>query len=151
MNINTNTFKENKAEALAFIATALRENASYEDGQYYFHFTNDGCIITAYNNYSEAESTVTACFSIDDYIIDVMAEREGWHFTEEYFNEETMYSDDNYKYYYTDNGICKINYLFWDEHDFGTVISNFENDEAYSLKFAEIVEEIYDTVIEEID
>lgn len=150
MNINTKTFKENKNEALAFIATALRANQSYEDGQYYFHFTNDGSIITAYNDYSEAESTVTARFSIDDYIIDVMADREGWHFTEEYFTEETLYSDQYYKYYY-DDGICRINSHFWDEHDFGTVISNFENDEAYSSKFAEIIEEIYDAVIEEIN
>ena len=151
MNINTNNFKANKNQALAFIATALRVNQSYEDGQYYFHVTDDGSIITAYNDYREAESTVTARFSIDDYIIDVMADREGWNFTEEYFTDETQYSDEYYKYYYTDNGICMINYLFWDEHDFGTVISNFENDEAYSSKFAEIVNEIYDAVIEEID
>ena len=89
MNINTNTFKANKSEALTFIANVLRKYASYEDGQYYFHFTDDGSTITAYNNYSEAESTVTARFSIDDYIIDTMAEIEGWHFTEEYFTEET--------------------------------------------------------------
>ena len=93
---------------------------------------------------------MTARFSIDDYIIDVMADREGWHFTEEYFTEETLYSDQYYKYYY-DDGICRINSHFWDEHDFGTVISNFENDEAYSSKFAEIIEEIYDAVIEEIN
>lgn len=150
MNINTNTFKANKSEALTFIANVLRKNASYEDGQYYFHFTDDGSTITAYNDYSKAESTVTARFSIEDYIIDTMAEIEGWHFTEEYFTEETQYSDEYYKYYY-DDGICKINRYFWDENDFGTVISNFENNDAYSSKFAEIVNEIYDAVIEEIN
>lgn len=66
MNINTNTFKTNKADAIAFIANVLRKNASYEDGQYYFHFTDNGSIITAFNSYHKAESTVTAAISIDD-------------------------------------------------------------------------------------
>ena len=150
MIIKTNTFKANKSEALTFLTNVLRENASYEDGQYYFHFTFDDEKITAYNYNSEEERTITARFSIEDYIIETMAEKEGWSFTNEYFTDETRYTDEYYKYYYED-GICKINCHFWDENDFSTIISNFENDEAYSSKFAEIVEEIYDAVIEEIN
>lgn len=66
MNINTNTFKTNKADAITFIANVLRKNASYEDGQYYFHFTDNGSTITAFNSYHKAESTVTDAISIDD-------------------------------------------------------------------------------------
>lgn len=66
MNINANEFKANKTEALAFIANALRKYASYEDGQYYFHFTDDGSTITAFDSYHNAEITVTAAISVED-------------------------------------------------------------------------------------
>lgn len=134
-------FKENKEAALAFIASVLRENQSFEDGLYYFYFGIENEEVT-----SDGENCVTISFDIDAYIVDVMAEKEGWEFTEEYFTEDTQYDDEYYKYY-TDNGSYRINKLFWDENDFGTVVSKFENDAVYSEKFNEIVEEIYDAVI----
>ena len=108
MNISTNEFKANKTEALAFIANALRKYASYEDGQYYFHFTDDGSTITAFDSYHKAESTVTATISVED-----MCDAAG-------INHDT---------------------------DMGDILVNFEDTE----KFNDVVEEIYDAVIEEID
>ena len=64
--MNINEFKANKEKALAFIASALRANPSYEDGQYYLHFTADDGEITTYNNYRDAEVTVTATISVED-------------------------------------------------------------------------------------
>ena len=55
MNINANEFKANKTEAMENIANQLRATQSYEDGQYYFHFTADG-----------EEITVTAYISIEE-------------------------------------------------------------------------------------
>ena len=46
MNINANEFKANKTEAMENIANQLRATQSYEDGQYYFHFTVDDEKIT---------------------------------------------------------------------------------------------------------
>lgn len=139
--ITINEFKVNKEAALAFIAEALRANQSFEDGRYYFYFGIENGEVT-----SDGENCVTISFDIDAYIVDVMAANEGWKFTEKYFTEDTQYDDEYYKYY-TDNGSYRINKLFWDENDFGTVVSKFENDAVYSEKFNEIVEEIYDVVM----
>lgn len=65
-NIDTKTFKTNQDEAFAFITSVLRTNPSYEDGQYYFHFTADENDITAFNNYRDAEVTVTTAISVED-------------------------------------------------------------------------------------
>ena len=59
-------FKENKEKAFAFIVSVLRENASYEDGQYYFHFTAENDEIIAFDSYMGADTTVTASISADD-------------------------------------------------------------------------------------
>ena len=108
MNINTNKFKSNKNAALAFIAASLRENASYEDGQYYFHYTNDGNTISAFNSYHKAESTVTATISIED--------------------------------------MCDAAGIDHDA-DMGDILAYFEDTE----RFNDVVDEIYDAVIEEIN
>ena len=108
MNINTNTFKANKSEALTFIANVLRKYPSYEDGQYYFHFTDDGSTIAAFNSYDKAESTVTAAISVED-----MCDAAGMNH----------------------------------DADMGDILVNFEDTE----KFNDVVEEIYDAVIEEIN
>lgn len=108
MNINTNNFMENKTEALAFIATVLRANQSYEDGKYYFHFTNDGNTISAFNSYHKAESTVTATISIED--------------------------------------MCDAAGIDHDA-DMGDILAYFEDTE----RFNDVVDEIYDAVIEEIN
>lgn len=96
MNINTNTFKANKTEAMENIANQLRATQSYEDGQYYFHFTVD-----------DEKITVTAAINVED-----MCDAAGM------------------------------------EHDadMGDILVNFEETE----RFNEIVEEIYDAVLEEI-
>ena len=54
MNINANEFKANKTEAMENIANQLRATQSYEDGQYYFHFTVD-----------DEEITVTAAIDVE--------------------------------------------------------------------------------------
>ena len=96
MNINTNTFKANKTKAMENIANQLRATQSYEDGQYYFHFTVD-----------DEEITVTAAINVED-----MCDAAGM------------------------------------EHDadMGDILVNFEE----TKRFNEIVEEIYDAVLEEI-
>ena len=96
MNINTNEFKANKTEAMEIIANDLRSRQSYEDSQYYFHFTVD-----------DEKITVTAAINVED-----MCDAAGM------------------------------------EHDadMGDILVNFEETE----RFNEIVEEIYDAVLEEI-
>ena len=96
MNINTNTFKANKTEAMENIANQLRATQSYEDGQYYFHFTVD-----------DEEITVTAAIDV-----------------------ETM---------------CDAAGMDHDA-DMGDILVNFEDTE----RFNDVVEEIYDAVLEEI-
>ena len=96
MNINTNTFKANKTEAMENIANQLRATQSYEDGQYYFHFTVD-----------DEEITVTAAINV-----------------------ETM---------------CDAAGMDHDA-DMGDILVNFEDTE----RFNDVVEEIYDAVLEEI-
>ena len=54
MNINADEFKANKTEAMDNIANQLRATQSYEDGQYYFHFTVD-----------DEEITVTAAIDVE--------------------------------------------------------------------------------------
>lgn len=106
--ININTFKSNKEAALAFIASALRTNLSYEDGYYYFHFTAEDGVITAFNDYSKAETTVTAAISVED-----MCDAAGMEY----------------------------------DADLGDILVNFEDTE----RFNEVVDEIYDSVIEELE
>ena len=96
MNINVNEFKANKTEAMENIANQLRAAQSYEDGQYYFHFTVD-----------DEKVTVTAAINVED-----MCDAAGM------------------------------------EHDadMGDILVNFEETE----RFNDVVEEIYDAVLEEI-
>ena len=96
MNINTNTFKANKTEAMENIANQLRATQSYEDGQYYFHFTVD-----------DEEITVTAAIDV-----------------------ETM---------------CDAAGMDHDA-DMGDILVNFEDTEGFN----DVVEEIYDAVLEVI-
>lgn len=96
MNINANEFKANKTEAMENIANQLRATQSYEDGQYYFHFTVDG-----------EKITVTASISVED-----MCDAAGMKH----------------------------------DADMGDILVAFEETE----RFNEIVEEIYDAVLEEI-
>ena len=96
MNINANEFKANKTEAMENIANQLRATQSYEDGQYYFHFTAD-----------DEKITVTTAISVED-----MCDAVGMKY----------------------------------DADMGDILVNFEETE----RFNEIVEEIYDAVLEEI-
>ena len=96
MNINTNTFKANKTEAMENIANQLRATQSYEDGQYYFHFTVD-----------DEEITVTAASNVED-----MCDAAGMDH----------------------------------DADMGDILVNCEDTE----RFNDVVEEIYDAVLEEI-
>ena len=94
MNINTNEFKANKTEAMEMIANDLRSRQSYEDSQYYFHFTANG-----------EEITVTAYISIEE--------------------------------------MCDATGMDYDA-DLGDILGNFEETD----RFSEVVEAIYDAVIE---
>ena len=96
MNINANEFKANKTEAMENIANQLRTTQSYEDGQYYFHFTAD-----------DEEITVTAAIDVE-----TMCDAAGMDH----------------------------------ESDMGDILVNFEDTE----RFNDVVEEIYDAVLEEI-
>ena len=96
MNINANEFKANKTEAMENIANQLRATQSYEDGQYYFHFTVD-----------DEKVTVTAAINVED-----MCDAAGMDH----------------------------------ESDMGDILVNFEETE----RFNDVVEEIYDAVLEEI-